>query len=221
MLHTESTSEELLKVLRKLMSMEMLTDFRLVGGTALSLLRGHRVSEDIDLFTYQEYGTVDFAIIEKEVKRIFPYVRNTEDDFPELKKIKSEYLHLYIGQDETSAIKTDIQNWNDAFYFDQLQIEGIRFASEKEIAVMKLDAISRGGRKKDFWDLSELLETYALKDLLSLYKEKYPWYNIEDVLKGLKDYSTADNMPDPICLKGKDWETIKKEISGEVDKLNK
>jgi hypothetical protein len=115
MLHTESTSEELLKVLRKLMGMEMLTDFRLVGGTALSLLRGHRVSEDLDLFTCREYGTVDFAIIEKEIKARFSYVRNIEDDFPEMKKIKSEYLHLYIGQGEASAIKTDIQNWHDPF----------------------------------------------------------------------------------------------------------
>ena len=59
MLHIQTTNPELLKVLKKLMGMEMLKDFRLVGGTALSLLRGHRISEDIDLFTYQEYGAID------------------------------------------------------------------------------------------------------------------------------------------------------------------
>jgi hypothetical protein len=85
---------------------------------------------------------------------------------------------------------------------------------------MKLDVISRGGRKKDFWDLSELLENYRLQDLLILYKGKYPWCPIDDVLKGLKDYSTADKMPDPICLKGKGWEAIKKQISGETNRLN-
>lgn len=32
--------------------------FRLVGGTALSLQMGHRLSVDIDLFTDAEYGTL-------------------------------------------------------------------------------------------------------------------------------------------------------------------
>ncbi|WP_235280572.1 nucleotidyl transferase AbiEii/AbiGii toxin family protein [Myroides profundi] len=35
-------------------------DFRLVGGTALSLQVGHRMSIDIDLFTDNPYSTVDF-----------------------------------------------------------------------------------------------------------------------------------------------------------------
>jgi hypothetical protein len=35
---------------------------------------------------------------------------------------------------------------------------------------MKLDAISRGGRKKDFWDLSEILETHSFDELLEFIK---------------------------------------------------
>lgn len=40
-------------------------DFRLVGGTALSLQLGHRMSVDIDLFTDAPYRSVDFTAIEK------------------------------------------------------------------------------------------------------------------------------------------------------------
>jgi hypothetical protein len=47
MLHAFTTSEELLEILRIVMKVPSLTSFRLVGGTALSLLRGHRISEDI------------------------------------------------------------------------------------------------------------------------------------------------------------------------------
>lgn len=50
MLHHETTSNELFDVLVRLMSMAELSDFRLVGGTALSLLRGHRESVGIDMF---------------------------------------------------------------------------------------------------------------------------------------------------------------------------
>jgi hypothetical protein len=47
MLKTFTTSEELFQVLKELMKIPSLKDFRLVGGTALSLLHGHRKSEDI------------------------------------------------------------------------------------------------------------------------------------------------------------------------------
>lgn len=40
------------------------SDFRLVGGTALSLQLGHRQSIDIDLFTTSDYGSIDFQKIE-------------------------------------------------------------------------------------------------------------------------------------------------------------
>lgn len=43
---------------------DVFSDFRLVGGTALSLLRGHRMSIDIDLFTDAEYGTINFEAID-------------------------------------------------------------------------------------------------------------------------------------------------------------
>ncbi|MCG9898690.1 MAG: nucleotidyl transferase AbiEii/AbiGii toxin family protein [Hydrotalea sp.] len=42
--------------------------FRLVGGTALSLYFGHRMSVDIDLFTDAPYGTIDFDKIESWLK---------------------------------------------------------------------------------------------------------------------------------------------------------
>ena len=47
----ETVSDSLLSILKKLMSSDIFKDFRLVGGTALALQRGHRRSVDIDLFT--------------------------------------------------------------------------------------------------------------------------------------------------------------------------
>jgi hypothetical protein len=85
---------------------------------------------------------------------------------------------------------------------------------------MKLDAISRGGRKKIFWDLSEILATYSLPALVSLYEKKYPYYDIKAVIRGLIDFSIADTMPDPICFKGKHWEVIRDEIHKEAGKLS-
>ena len=46
--------------LEKLMAIAEFNSFTLVGGTSLSLRYGHRMSDDIDLFTDVEYGSIDF-----------------------------------------------------------------------------------------------------------------------------------------------------------------
>lgn len=51
------------EILDKLMRAPELSLFRLVGGTSLSLRLGHRESVDIDLFTEQDYGTIDWRAI--------------------------------------------------------------------------------------------------------------------------------------------------------------
>lgn len=217
MLKTFTTSDELLAVLKVLMKLPSLINFRLVGGTALSLHLGHRKSEDIDLFTYQTYGGIDFKKIEVDIKECFPYFVN-DDDILSLTDLDNNFgLHLHVGQDENSSIKTDILNWTTAdFIYPITEINGLRLATTEEIALMKLDTISRGGRKKDFWDMSEILNHFKFSELLKSYQTKYPYNSIEDVKKGMTNFEIADNMPDPICLKGKYWELIKKEMTSTI-----
>ena len=45
-----------------------------MGGTSLSLLLGHRISVDIDLFTDAAYDSIDFEKIDVLFLDIFPYV---------------------------------------------------------------------------------------------------------------------------------------------------
>jgi len=49
-LHYEMVSASLIQVLRDLMKLDVLMNFRLVGGTSLALQLGHCNSVDIDLF---------------------------------------------------------------------------------------------------------------------------------------------------------------------------
>lgn len=51
MLKTSTVNPYLFEILQKCMDTEILENFVLVGGTALALQRGHRISVDIDLFT--------------------------------------------------------------------------------------------------------------------------------------------------------------------------
>lgn len=71
----------------------------------------------------------------------------------------------YIGYDKDNIIKLDLMYENDQFLNDEELNDDIRMASIKEIAVMKIDAIAAGGRKKDFWDLHYLLFGRTVKKL--------------------------------------------------------
>jgi len=62
--YLNTVSDLLIDSLQKLMQIKELDNFRLVGGTCLSLQLGHRESIDIDLFTDAEYRSVDFKKIE-------------------------------------------------------------------------------------------------------------------------------------------------------------
>jgi len=56
MLQIETVGPYAFSVLTQLMEMPELADFSLVGGTALSLLYGHRKSVDLDLFSEKPFN---------------------------------------------------------------------------------------------------------------------------------------------------------------------
>jgi hypothetical protein len=192
------------------MSCELLSDFRLVGGTSISLQTGHRRSDDIDLFTDADYGSVDLSSIIKWLKKNFNYVSNTGavNNVPG--------ISCFAGSSETDCIKLDLY-YTETFIRPSLNSMQIRLATLEDIAAMKLDMTSQGGRKKDFWDIHELLDHFSLEELISFHIEKFPWTDPIPVIKGLTDFERADEMEDPVCLKGKIWELVKLDIEEIVE----
>lgn len=55
MLHTKTIESITLGLLKRLMADKALTQFDLVGGTALSLQIGHRKSIDLDMFSHTDF----------------------------------------------------------------------------------------------------------------------------------------------------------------------
>ncbi len=89
-------------------------------------------------------------------------------------------------------------------------IDGIRLATVEEIIAMKIDVISRGGRKKDFWDIHEMKDEYSIEEMLALHKQRYPYtHDGDQIRRYFVNFENADDDFDPICLKGKHWEIIK------------
>jgi len=203
-LHYETITPTLREVLTELMAEPLFAPFALVGGTSLSLRYGHRVSVDIDLFTNAPYGSLDFSRIETFLESRYPYYLCLDST-----GIVSFGRTYYIGRSETDSVKLDL------FYHDEIAdpyetIDGIRFASAEDVAAMKIDVVSRKGRKKDFWDLDRLLEEFGIEEMIRLHEARHPWDHERSAIIGnLTDFSLADEYPDPECLLDKDWGVIK------------
>lgn len=205
-IHWNTVSEDLRVALLLLMQAEALQDFRLVGGTALSLQLGHRISVDIDLFTDSDYGSVDFEAIEAFLEREFPYL---DKGFGTAIGMGKSYL---IGSSRDNAVKLDLY-YTDTFITPALDYESVRMATLEEIIAMKVDIVQRGGRKKDFWDLHELLDNYTVSEMIGLHYKRYPYnHDRELIYTKFRDFTLADDDFDPISLKGYYWELIKEDI---------
>jgi hypothetical protein len=202
-LHYNTTGQQLQGVLKTLMAAKELYPFRLVGGTALSLLRGHRESVDIDLFSDAPYDSIDFGAIYEFLCNTFFYVDTNEYKVVGLGK------SYYIGTSEADCVKLDLF-YTDKFIQEFILIDGIRLATVEEIIAMKIDVISRVGRKKDFWDIHELKDDYSIERMFAIHKQRYPYTHDEDQIKrNFSNFQNADTDFDPICSKGKHWEIIK------------
>ena len=127
-LHKNTVSDNLWVSLNKLMKIEELKSFRLVGGTSLSLQIGHRMSVDIDLFTDAPYDSIDFDRIDEVICSTFPTV---EMGYGGNNSMGKSY---FVGTSKEDLVKLDIF-YTDSFVFPLLIEQGIRFARLEEISI--------------------------------------------------------------------------------------
>ena len=192
-----------------------LKSFRLVGGTALTLLYGHRESFDLDLFSDADYETIDFQGIERYLRANQNYLDISGEE------LSGTGGSIFIGDSEEECIKLDIYH-TEPFIRPVVEVDGIRLADPGDVAAMKIEVIAGGGRKKDFWDIHMLLDHFSLEDILNFHGERFPWsHKRKEILEAFTDFSQADGDFTPNCLLGKYWELIKLDITEEVQVLNR
>lgn len=212
-LYYQTVSPLLHSILKTLMSAKEFDAFRLVGGTALSLYRGHRLSVDIDLFTDVDYGSVNFEAIDKFLRDTYEYVDTSKDNIIGFGK------SYFVGSDKNNCIKLDIF-YTDVFIEPAVVVDDIRMATINDIIAMKLEVISHGGRKKDFWDIHELSEDYNINDMFALHEKRHEFTHDREKLKNnFTEFKAADEDFDPVCLKNKYWELIKLDMTGFIKML--
>jgi predicted nucleotidyltransferase component of viral defense system len=186
------------------MDLGELNPFYLVGGTALSLQFGHRISIDLDLFSTEAFENENIIkVLEKKFGNQFKYEGGTAK------------FGIFCFIDD---IKVDIIKYPHPIVFNTIQKEGIRMYDCRDIAAMKIQAIFGRGKKKDFWDIAELLKKYALEELIMFHTKKYPSHQLLiSIPQALTYFEDAEESEDPISLKGQTWESVKKIIQQHVN----
>jgi hypothetical protein len=173
-LHKEAVTEELLNVLKKLMSIEPLFSFRF-GGTALALQMGYRKSIDIDFFSN-----------EKTNKKTI--VDSLKNKFP-----GAEYVTTsYSVNTRINGVKIDIfDEWSIPFQKPPLEVDGIRLSVLEDLAAFKLTAFTERREKKDYVDLYFLFKELGGLNLLQQYKAYNPLLSPKSLLFALYEIDTA------------------------------
>ena len=204
MLQTRTIEPGTLGLLNQLMSMPSLDQFSLVGGTALALQLGHRLSIDLDLFT------------------LLPFDKN------ELVEVLTEEFEVSVESEGTTmlitnlnGVKVDFVRMSYPLLFPALNIEGIRMLELRDIAPMKLKAVTQRGSKKDFFDIFFLLDRLPLTDMLQLFLEKFKQHEIFHVVKRLTYFEDAEKQPDPLVFdKSVSWQVVKTVVRKAVRDLS-
>lgn len=206
MLYTQTVEAGTYGLLKSIMSDSTFSGFALVGGTALSLLIGHRKSIDLDLFTTQEFNPSE---LEKYLQAKYAF--------------KGDFMEGFSLKGEVTGVKLDFIRHDYPDVEARLQEDGIRLYGLKDIAAMKLSAIADNGtRLKDFIDIAYLSGYLSLKEMMTAFEVKYPRTNPYRALKGLNYYGDI-RFAERIDLLGKDfkWEDIATRLADMTKAENK
>ena len=187
-------SRDLLDALESLHSPAM-SGWVLAGGAGLALQLGHRVAEGLALFR----GDVGhLAGVREAMESLGPYetLRESERELTVL--ARDVKLSFYV-------VRGQLLHESHAWRF-------LRVAHERDIALMKLAAVSARGARRDFVDLySYLRGGPRLDDLLGQLPAMYGEGRVNSyhVLKSLAYFEDAEQEPMPEMLQPFDWEECK------------
>ncbi len=203
MLHLKTVEPHTFSVLEQLLGMPELNNFSLVGGTALSLLYGHRKSIDLDLFSNKPF---------ENVKISEALTNKFRDEFIMEQKPPHFGIFCYV-----SGVKVDLVRHPHPLIRPELKSDGIKMFSTEDIIAMKVQAILGRGRKKDFWDIAELLNHFTIADFIQFHKEKFATQNLMiTVPQAITYFADAEESEDPISLKAQTWQSVQEFINAKV-----
>ncbi|AFL84931.1 protein of unknown function (DUF1814) [Belliella baltica DSM 15883] len=195
MLQYQTVEPKTLDLLKSISSLPLFSKHRLVGGTALALIFGHRLSIDLDFFSTEPLDHEEILFSIKTIGKVEVVS-------------KSKFINSFFIND----VKVDFVSLPYKWIDGPILENPIKLASIKDIAAMKLAAITNRGSKKDFIDIALLIKEVGLDNMILYYSEKYPDGMKMMVLRSLVYFEDAESQPDPVMLEDYNWSSIKQLI---------
>src|SRR3989344_5764545 len=181
----------------------------LAGGTALALQVGHRISFNLDFFTSQR--DFDISGIERELSEGGEWTTTLRE---------KGTLHGIFHGAKMSFIAYHFFRPSD----ESLQCQTVRLVLPKDIAVMKIMAVSQRGKKRDFVDLYWLAQNgMSLEEALLGALRQYgnQRHSLPHFLKSLVYFADAEDDPMPEIFFQADWKMMKDYFEATVPALTK
>lgn len=131
--------------------LECIKSYLLVGGTALSLQLGTRLSEDLDFMSWRkskkEKREIDWPQIKKELESIGTVEKIDILDIDHVEYIVNGVKISFYANPNYSPVIEEIPFMNN-----------IRLADKVSIGAMKMEVMLRRSRFRDYYDIYSLLE---------------------------------------------------------------
>jgi predicted nucleotidyltransferase component of viral defense system len=155
----QGLSDETTRVFESVSRLNCIKDFILIGGTALALQTGHRLSEDLDFCKWPlpDKSDIDWPDILEELTSIF---KSVEPDI-----LSFNQVNFY-----TDKIKLSFYS-NKLYKSPVLQpivfLNNITIPDIETIGVMKLEVMLRRSSFRDYYDIFSILkEGIALNSMI-------------------------------------------------------
>lgn len=156
---TESTSG----IVEAVSNLNCIKDYLLIGGTAISIQIGKRLSEDLDFCNWTTHiktdkPTVDWPSIEKELETVGSIDSRNILGFDQVNFIVSGVkISFLTKQNNLSPVRHPVPILNN-----------IRAADLDSLGIMKIELMLRRSEWRDYYDIYSLLkEGKSLKTIIS------------------------------------------------------
>jgi predicted nucleotidyltransferase component of viral defense system len=203
-MHPETISATCLRLIQDLSQTSFLSDFYLVGGTALSLQLGHRTSIDLDFFTISEFNPLSWRGELQQLGEVSKLSIKPNNIVATINGVKVEFLYFAYPP------KYPLVKW-----------EGIEMLSPMDIGLFKILAILGRNRKKDIVDLFFIDKEIApLDKVIEEFSHKYSDgdVNLLKQLELLFNDEEIEKSSAPMMLTDFDWAPAYADVKAKLTK---
>jgi hypothetical protein len=156
----QGLSDETNKVFEPFSRLNCIKDYILIGGTALALQSGHRLSGDLDFCKWPLPGRsdIDWPQILNELSSVFSKIEPDILDFNQVNfYADNTKLSFYSNQIYKSPVREPIVFMNN-----------IKIPDIETIGVMKLEVMLRRSNFRDYYDIYSILKQgISLKSMVN------------------------------------------------------